>query len=420
MKTFSIILALLCCYTFSFAQFSNPIQLQGSWEISIIESSKDVKKDIFKPYLGQKVHFLEDKKLILETDEGYYFTTYAYNYNKLIFAGRTYDVSINTAKQLILGIDINNGFRPYKATYTLNAIPNVDTIKFNDFNSLISKEELGGISTQGFYYRFDTKKRKNTFVRLLPDSTLIFLSDTRSPADIYHHLNNFYMLTKQVSYNERSFTMIHSETYKHQLYDKSIITAYAKSDFRMQDGTLQEDLLKYTFNKDTLDNLSYSYQYIPTNKLGYWFKKMGSKALDKENRIYPILLIPPQISTTEIREIFKVVEEMPRFPGCETEPPAKRKKCADKLMQKYIEENVVYPVGNKNSKNEVTAVVQFIVKKDGSLEDIRVVRDPGLGTGEAAERVVHKMKEDGIIWIPGKQRGRPVNVMFNLPVRFKL
>ena len=66
------------------------------------------------------------------------------------------------------------------------------------------------------------------------------------------------------------------------------------------------------------------------------------------------------------------------------------------------------------------AVLQFVVGKDGSVKDIKVVRDPGAGCGDAAEKVVRGMNNLPQKWTPGKQRGRAVKVLYTLPVKFKL
>lgn len=428
MKTFSIILALLCCFTFSFAQLSNPIQLKGSWEISTIEA-KDIKKTIFKHYLGQKIHFLEDKKLILETDDGYYFASYAYNYSKLIFATYTYEVSINSEGQLILDINIERKYNPYQARYTLTPTATIDTNLSSNFNKLAATENISEISNQGFYYRFDDNERKNVYLRFLADSTLIRVVDKKSPADIYHKLNQVYHPTMPIAFPAETVSAIHTEKYKHRKRDNAIVLAYNESHYQMQDGQLTEKRLKYTVEKDTLNTQSYSYQYIPTNKLGYWFDKEQDTTSTKKEKVRHILmppLAPPttsastSTSTSTIKETFKVVEEMPRFPGCEHVPAAERKACADKSMLEYIYQNVVYPKEAEKNKTEGIAVVQFVVEKDGSLSDVKVVRDPGDGIGAAAADVVNKMIKDDIRWMPGKQRGTPVRVMFNLPVKFRL
>lgn len=120
-------------------------------------------------------------------------------------------------------------------------------------------------------------------------------------------------------------------------------------------------------------------------------------------------------------EVFRVVEEMPEFPGCEeSNSKSARMRCSRKKLTDYIKDNLEYPQIAKENGVEGTTVVSFIVNKDGTFADVKVLRDVGGGCGEAALAVVNKMQADGLQWNPGKQRGVPVRVLFNLPVVFRL
>lgn len=127
---------------------------------------------------------------------------------------------------------------------------------------------------------------------------------------------------------------------------------------------------------------------------------------------------PPPPPMPEEEQIFKVVEEMPRFPGCEQKAIGRNelKKCSDEEMMRFISSNIKYPKIAKENGIQGRVIIQFVVAKNGDVENIRVLREPGGGTGEAAVRVVKMMPK----WIPGKQRGRPVRVQYTLPVAFKL
>ncbi len=130
---------------------------------------------------------------------------------------------------------------------------------------------------------------------------------------------------------------------------------------------------------------------------------------------------PPPKKEPPAAEIFKVVEDMPRFPGCENESSKEAKKqCSDKEMLKFIYKNIKYPAVARENGVEGTSVVTFVVERDGSITDVKVLRDPGAGTGAEAARVVEMMNNMPQKWIPGKQRGQAVRVQFNLPVKFKL
>lgn len=126
---------------------------------------------------------------------------------------------------------------------------------------------------------------------------------------------------------------------------------------------------------------------------------------------------PPPPPAPKEDEIFKVVEDQPAFPGCESVTNKdEKKKCSDEKMLQFIYSNIKYPAIARENGVEGTAVIRFVVEKDGSITAPEIVRDIGAGCGEEAMRVVKMMPH----WNPGKQRGRPVRVQFNLPIRFKL
>ena len=130
--------------------------------------------------------------------------------------------------------------------------------------------------------------------------------------------------------------------------------------------------------------------------------------------------IPTKIANGE--EVFKVVEEMPLFPGCnETEAYSETlRNCANKKMLEFIYNNVKYPETARKEGTEGVAVIRFVVEKDGAISGAEILRNPGDGTGEEALKVVNLMAEQAIKWIPGRQKGKAVNVQFILPIKFKL
>ncbi len=103
-------------------------------------------------------------------------------------------------------------------------------------------------------------------------------------------------------------------------------------------------------------------------------------------------------------EIFTVVESDPSFPGG-----------AD-AMYKFLYANIKYPQIAKENNITGRVFLTFVVEKDGSIANPRVLRDIGGGCGAEALRVVKSMPK----WTPGKQRGKAVRVQFNLPVTFEL
>lgn len=85
-------------------------------------------------------------------------------------------------------------------------------------------------------------------------------------------------------------------------------------------------------------------------------------------------------------------------------------------MMNFIKNNLKYPQQARETGTQGKVFVSFVVEKDGSLTDVKVLRDIGSGCGEEAVRVVKSMPK----WQPAKQRGKPVRMQFNLPVAFTL
>ena len=95
-------------------------------------------------------------------------------------------------------------------------------------------------------------------------------------------------------------------------------------------------------------------------------------------------------------------EVAPEFPGGESAKKA------------FITNNLRYPVIAKENGIQGTAVVQFVIELDGSITNIRLVKDLGNGCGQEALRLVQKMPK----WKPGLDKGNPVRVLMTLPVKF--
>jgi len=120
--------------------------------------------------------------------------------------------------------------------------------------------------------------------------------------------------------------------------------------------------------------------------------------------------------------IYKAAEEMPRFPGCEQLDTTIQVKaqCAQQSLLKFIYQNIQYPYFAREKGIEGTVVVSFVVEKDGTITQPKIVKDIGEGCGVEALRVVNLMSEYQIRWAPGKNKKEAVRVAFTLPVRFKL
>ena len=103
-------------------------------------------------------------------------------------------------------------------------------------------------------------------------------------------------------------------------------------------------------------------------------------------------------------EVFMAVENMPEFPGGVTG------------LMKYIQKNVKYPPISKEYNITGKVYVQFIVNKSGSVTNVKVVRGVDKNLDAEAVRVIKSLPK----YKPGKQRGKPVRVMFTAPINFWL
>ena len=106
----------------------------------------------------------------------------------------------------------------------------------------------------------------------------------------------------------------------------------------------------------------------------------------------------------EDNQVLEVVEQMPTFPG------------GQKALLQYISENIKYPSIAQENGIQGRVVVRFVVKKDGSVGDVQILRGVDATLDKEAIRVVKSIPN----FIPGKQNGHAVNVWFTLPVSFKL
>ncbi len=128
-------------------------------------------------------------------------------------------------------------------------------------------------------------------------------------------------------------------------------------------------------------------------------------------------VVEPEEKEEDIPEVWKVVEEMPRFGDCVTLSTRKeREACSQKQLMEFIYNHVRYPALARENGIEGTVVVSFIIDEKGNVTHPEIVRDIGGGCGKEALRIVNLMSQ----WHAGMQRGKKVKVMFNLPVKFRL
>ena len=120
-----------------------------------------------------------------------------------------------------------------------------------------------------------------------------------------------------------------------------------------------------------------------------------------------IKYVPVAVEEEEPEEqtIFEVVEQMPEFPDGGMAG----------LMQ-FLSKNIKYPTIAQENGTQGRVTVQFVVNKDGSIVDAKVLRGVDPYLDKEALRVIGSMPK----WKPGMQRGKPVRVKYTVPVMFRL
>ena len=112
---------------------------------------------------------------------------------------------------------------------------------------------------------------------------------------------------------------------------------------------------------------------------------------------------PPK-HVVEETKIFTVVEQMPMYPG------------GDAALMGYLRDNIHYPTVAAENGVQGSVVVGFVVERDGSITDVKVLRSVDPSLDREAMRVVKSMPR----WTPGKQNGSAVRVKYQVPVTFRL
>jgi protein TonB len=131
--------------------------------------------------------------------------------------------------------------------------------------------------------------------------------------------------------------------------------------------------------------------------------------IDTEADDRTLITVAPVISAKkeeeeEEQQVFFIVEDMPEFPGGEM------------ALRTYIASAIKYPVIAQENGIQGKVYVTFVVGKDGSVSDAKIARGVDPSLDKEALRVVNTLPK----WKPGKQRGKPVNVSYTVPINFVL
>lgn len=125
--------------------------------------------------------------------------------------------------------------------------------------------------------------------------------------------------------------------------------------------------------------------------------------LAKKDDVQDVLFIVDSEPEQE-KQVFFIVEDMPEFPG------------GEKALQQYLEQNVTYPYSALKDKKEGKVNVTFVIDKKGNIRNISVAKSLDKKLDKVAVYAVSNLPR----WKPGRQRGRPVNVSYTIPVNFSI
>ena len=136
---------------------------------------------------------------------------------------------------------------------------------------------------------------------------------------------------------------------------------------------------------------------IPVATLAVSVFANGTNASETPKETHP--------QTTTKTKIHDTVEEMPEFNGGQL------------AMMEFLMNNMKYPQAAVKAKQQGRAIVGFVIRKDGTVSDVHITKSAGYAVlDEEAIRVVKAMPA----WKPGKQKGKPVNVKYYVPITFRL
>lgn len=125
--------------------------------------------------------------------------------------------------------------------------------------------------------------------------------------------------------------------------------------------------------------------------------------IDVEIMDVEIMDVEVEEESDEENYIFHMVEETPEFPG------------GDDSLKAFITNSIQFPEEHIKDTAATKVFVQFVVEKDGNVNNIEVVKSGGGAFDKEALRIVNTLPK----FKPGKQRGKPVPVWFTLPIKFE-
>jgi len=137
--------------------------------------------------------------------------------------------------------------------------------------------------------------------------------------------------------------------------------------------------------------------------------------IEEDDIIEVPTIISPEEKPKE-QEIFTIVEDMPKFKGCENLKGNDATNCTNQEIQKFIAKNIVYPPMALENDIEGKVFIRFVVDAKGDVIDVSIAKGADSLLDNAALKLVKTMPK----FTPGKQRGKAVPVQYIIPINFKI
>lgn len=151
-----------------------------------------------------------------------------------------------------------------------------------------------------------------------------------------------------------------------------------------------------------------SFTIVDTQQIGNVLTKLEEKPLKNEEINHTVSskfeIKSDTTKPSQIEEIFTTVDQNPEYPG------------GMSAMYRYLGQNIIYPGKAQKANIQGKVFVKFVIKADGTIDQIKIAKGVNPDLDNEAMRVVRNMPN----WHPAMQNGKPVAVYYNLPINFRL
>jgi TonB family protein len=221
----------------------------------------------------------------------------------------------------------------------------------------------------------------------------------------------------KITFKANSFNVPENSVLKIRLkeYYKMSDIAFSNLTTETADGQLLEtggmlyiDALannkKVDLKKDTFFDVKFPFDQKKNDMMLFDGKTKGKNIVWEESETKNTDVVVEALAEEWESEVFTIVEKMPEFKG------------GQKKMFEFLGKTIKYPAEAKGKNISGKVYVNFIIGTNGKIQNVKTLRGIHPSLNREAIRIIESMPN----WIPGRNRGKAVNVSYNLPIEFKL